>query len=101
MIGRETGGVLLIAPFDWCRRGESNPRPDAYETSALPLSYRGISFTSHLRVYVAQKTGKIIAHARPTRLHKYRFVQYEGHHAGCAAVHRAKRSRGMAHLTSD
>jgi hypothetical protein len=27
---------------DWCRRGESNPRPRDYETLALPLSYAGI-----------------------------------------------------------
>jgi hypothetical protein len=25
----------------WCRRGESNPRPRDYETLALPLSYAG------------------------------------------------------------
>ena len=27
---------------DWCRRGESNPRPRDYETLALPLSYAGM-----------------------------------------------------------
>jgi hypothetical protein len=26
---------------EWCRRGESNPRPRDYETLALPLSYAG------------------------------------------------------------
>src|SRR5437867_7439098 len=25
----------------WCQRRESNPRPKAYESSALPLSYSG------------------------------------------------------------
>jgi hypothetical protein len=28
---------------EWCRRGESNPRPRDYETLALPLSYAGKS----------------------------------------------------------
>jgi hypothetical protein len=27
--------------LQWCRRGESNPRPRDYETLALPLSYAG------------------------------------------------------------
>ena len=27
--------------MEWCRRGESNPRPRDYETLALPLSYAG------------------------------------------------------------
>ena len=31
------GDVLL-----WCQRGESNSRPRAYESPALPLSYPGI-----------------------------------------------------------
>ena len=29
--------------FEWCRRGESNPRPRDYETLALPLSYAGLT----------------------------------------------------------
>ena len=33
--------VLLIKTKEWCRRGESNPRPRDYETLALPLSYAG------------------------------------------------------------
>jgi hypothetical protein len=31
-----------IRSKNWCRRGESNPRPRDYETLALPLSYAGI-----------------------------------------------------------
>jgi hypothetical protein len=26
---------------EWCQRRELNPRPKAYESSALPLSYSG------------------------------------------------------------
>ena len=32
-----------IKKKEWCRRGESNPRPRDYETLALPLSYAGKS----------------------------------------------------------
>ena len=31
-----------IQKEEWCRRGESNPRPRDYETLALPLSYAGL-----------------------------------------------------------
>ena len=31
---------------NWCRRGESNPRPRDYETLALPLSYAGMEYYS-------------------------------------------------------
>jgi hypothetical protein len=31
---------------EWCRRGESNPRPRDYETLALPLSYAGTGTTT-------------------------------------------------------
>ena len=34
---------------DWCRRGESNPRPRDYETLALPLSYAGMMVLFMLR----------------------------------------------------
>jgi hypothetical protein len=33
----------LTTSNEWCRRGESNPRPRDYETLALPLSYAGTS----------------------------------------------------------
>jgi integrase/recombinase XerD len=33
--------------LNWCRRGESNPRPRDYETLALPLSYAGREATFH------------------------------------------------------
>ena len=33
---------LQIKKEEWCRRGESNPRPRDYETLALPLSYAGL-----------------------------------------------------------
>jgi hypothetical protein len=29
--------------FGWCQRRELNPRPKAYESSALPLSYSGLN----------------------------------------------------------
>ncbi len=32
---------------DWCRRGESNPRPRDYETLALPLSYAGMKQSTY------------------------------------------------------
>ena len=35
---------------DWCRRGESNPRPRDYETLALPLSYAGMKQSTMLRI---------------------------------------------------
>ena len=35
--------VLLFVGFTWCRRVESNHRPKAYESLALPLSYVGKS----------------------------------------------------------
>jgi hypothetical protein len=35
--------VLLFVGFTWCRRVESNHRPRAYESLALPLSYVGKS----------------------------------------------------------
>jgi hypothetical protein len=38
-----------IKKKEWCRRGESNPRPRDYETLALPLSYAGIGQFSMLR----------------------------------------------------
>ena len=35
---------------EWCRRGESNPRPRDYETLALPLSYAGVDEPFMLRI---------------------------------------------------
>jgi hypothetical protein len=35
--------------INWCRRGESNPRPRDYETLALPLSYAGLKQSFMLR----------------------------------------------------
>jgi hypothetical protein len=35
---------------NWCRRGESNPRPRDYETLALPLSYAGMTQFFMLRI---------------------------------------------------
>ena len=35
--------VVLFVGFTWCRRVESNHRPRAYESLALPLSYVGKS----------------------------------------------------------
>ena len=43
---RSVWGVRLQ---EWCRRGESNPRPRDYETLALPLSYAGKKQPSILR----------------------------------------------------
>lgn len=42
--GRSRRSGLFIhsdQPFRWCRRGESNPRPQPYQGCALPLSYGG------------------------------------------------------------
>lgn len=42
--GHEKKGArnsFQIKVKEWCRRGESNPRPRDYETLALPLSYAG------------------------------------------------------------
>ena len=33
----------VSAVFEWCQRRDLNPRPKAYESSALPLSYSGTS----------------------------------------------------------
>ena len=43
---RLSNAVEFVAKYlqnEWCRRGESNPRPRDYETLALPLSYAGTS----------------------------------------------------------
>jgi hypothetical protein len=45
---------------EWCRRGESNPRPRDYETLALPLSYAGTGQFSIVRM----KQQRCQAHAR-------------------------------------
>ena len=39
----------VFRSLEWCRRGESNPRPRDYETLALPLSYAGIKQFSIVR----------------------------------------------------
>ncbi len=41
-----SGQKAILALFDrlflnWCQRRDLNPRPKAYESSALPLSYSG------------------------------------------------------------
>ena len=42
--------IGFIEESYWCQRRELNPRPKAYESSALPLSYSGQPFIcSHLR----------------------------------------------------
>ena len=38
VMNSEKGGFWRNAVNDWCRLGESNPRPRDYETLALPLS---------------------------------------------------------------
>ena len=38
--------LLLRGDGGWCQRRELNPRPKAYESSALPLSYSGKPFVS-------------------------------------------------------
>src|SRR2546429_9650092 len=41
--GGHTQEPARVTPSkEWCRRGESNPRPRDYETLALPLSYAGL-----------------------------------------------------------
>ena len=40
-LGHKCLTPLLLLAFRWCRRGESNPRPQPYQGCALPLSYGG------------------------------------------------------------
>ena len=42
---------------NWCRRGESNPRPRDYETLALPLSYAGMRQPFMLRIRLQRCQG--------------------------------------------
>ncbi len=42
---------------EWCRRGESNPRPRDYETLALPLSYAGMKQSTMLRIRLRRCQG--------------------------------------------
>ena len=44
---------------EWCRRGESNPRPRDYETLALPLSYAGIRQFFMLRIRLRMCQGVV------------------------------------------
>ncbi len=50
--------------MEWCRRGESNPRPRDYETLALPLSYAG-TMPNHGKESYAKVSSntKLTAHA--------------------------------------
>jgi hypothetical protein len=50
--GYDRGSRSRRDPEDWCRRGESNPRPRDYETLALPLSYAGIRQFFMLRTHL-------------------------------------------------
>src|SRR5712692_2340897 len=43
--------------MEWCRRGESNPRPRDYETLALPLSYAGTAF-NHAKESLSEVSSK-------------------------------------------
>jgi hypothetical protein len=55
------GGVRKRKRIEWCRRGESNPRPRDYETLALPLSYAGtktILYATELIVNVSSIRAK-------------------------------------------
>ena len=44
---------------EWCRRGESNPRPRDYETLALPLSYAGRTQFFMLRIGLRMCQGAV------------------------------------------
>jgi hypothetical protein len=46
---------------EWCRRGESNPRPRDYETLALPLSYAGMRQPLMLRIRLQRCQG-VLSH---------------------------------------
>src|SRR6266436_1632059 len=48
----------------WCRRGESNPRPRDYETLALPLSYAGIAQFFMLRIHIRMCQGVVSTRTR-------------------------------------
>ena len=51
---------------EWCRRGESNPRPRDYETLALPLSYAGMRQFFMLRIRLRRCQGVVSADALHT-----------------------------------
>src|SRR3981189_2488857 len=53
---------------NWCRRGESNPRPRDYETLALPLSYAGVTQFFMLRIRLRTCQG-IVAKSRTMNRH--------------------------------
>jgi hypothetical protein len=46
--------------MNWCRRGESNPRPRDYETLALPLSYAGLRQLFMLRIRLRECQGVVL-----------------------------------------
>jgi hypothetical protein len=49
---------IVVARFcRWCQRRESNPRPKAYESSALPLSYSGVEAVFISRTQPALSNG--------------------------------------------
>src|SRR5438034_4044576 len=48
-----------IKKKEWCRRGESNPRPRDYETLALPLSYAGLEQPLMLRIRLQRCQGAL------------------------------------------
>ena len=48
-----------IKKKEWCRRGESNPRPRDYETLALPLSYAGRTQSFMLRIRLRMCQGAV------------------------------------------
>ena len=51
--------------IQWCRRGESNPRPRDYETLALPLSYAGWNQSIMLRTSHQRCQAKLDNFAKP------------------------------------
>jgi hypothetical protein len=54
-----TCNSLQIKKKEWCRRGESNPRPRDYETLALPLSYAGMTQIFMLRIRLRTCQGSV------------------------------------------
>ena len=68
--GLVKGCLIQIAelPGDWCRRGESNPRPRDYETLALPLSYAGVRQLFMLRTRLRMCQGIVLGCPLPKSL---------------------------------
>jgi hypothetical protein len=90
---RETAGKpqYFARILNWCQRRESNPRPTAYESAALPLSYSG---TKYLLSIVSNSLGNrpLWLSTRHVKTHPARHVRQ---------ILRASKTRRQAILSPD